>query len=69
MSNTGAARHAREAAQLLDLSAPEARERVAAMDSAELLDRAEEAERRLGKGRTTVLRAIDQRRAELDEGS
>ncbi|MDP9430636.1 MAG: hypothetical protein M3Q47_18050 [Actinomycetota bacterium] len=67
--NTEAARQAREAAELIELSAPEARERVAAMDDAELLDRAGEAEERLGKGRTTVLRAIDQRRAALDERS
>lgn len=67
--NTEAARQARTAAELVGLSAPEARARVAAMDDPELLDRAEEAEERLGRGRTTVLRAIGQRRAELDERS
>jgi hypothetical protein len=63
--NTEAARQARAAAELIDVPAPEARERVAAMDDEAQLDRAERAEADLGKGRTTVLRAIDERREEL----
>jgi hypothetical protein len=60
--NTAAAREARAAAELLDLNAPEARDRVAAMDAG-TLDRAERAERDLGKGRKTVLEAIERRRS------
>ena len=63
--NTEAARRARAAAELIDLPAPEARERVAAMDDEAQLDRAQRAEADLGKGRKTVLRAIDERRGEL----
>ena len=63
--NTEAARQARAAAELIDVPAPEARERVAAMDDEAQLDRAERAEADLGKGRKTVLRAIDERREEL----
>ena len=59
--NPDAAREARAAAELLDLTAPEARERVAGMDAGTLA-RAERAERELGKGRTTVLEAIERRR-------
>ncbi len=62
--NTDAAREARAAAELLDLNAPEARDRVAGMDAG-TLDRAERAERELGRGRTTVLAAIERRRREL----
>jgi hypothetical protein len=63
--NTDAAREARAAAELLDLKAPEARDRVADMDRG-TLDRAERAERELGKGRKTVLEAIERRRSDLD---
>src|SRR3712207_3985059 len=45
--NTDAAREARTAAELIDLPAPEARRRVAAMRGASLLDRAERAEKEL----------------------
>ncbi|WP_029433950.1 hypothetical protein [Blastococcus sp. URHD0036] len=62
--NPDAAREARAAAELLDLNAPEARDRVAAMDAG-TLDRAERAERELGRGRKTVLEAIERRRAGL----
>jgi hypothetical protein len=65
VANTEAAQQARKAAELVDVPAPEARERVAAMDDEAQLDRAERAEADLGKGRTTVLRAIDERREEL----
>jgi hypothetical protein len=68
VANTDAAREARAAAELLDEPAPEARQRVARMDSSSDLDRAERAERELGKDRTTVTRAIEHRRDELDGG-
>jgi hypothetical protein len=60
--NTDAAKHARAAAELLDLTAPEARDRVRSMHDPDELDRAERAERDLGKARTTVLGAIEQQR-------
>jgi hypothetical protein len=63
--NPDAAKEARAAAELVDEKAPEARRRVARMGSATELDRAERAERELGRERTTVLRAIDRRRDEL----
>ena len=62
MPNTEAAQQARRAAEIIDAKAPEAREKVAAMDGDEQLDRAEKAERELGKGRKTVLEAIERRR-------
>ncbi|RBY85904.1 hypothetical protein [Blastococcus sp. TF02A-26] len=62
--NPDAAREARAAAELLDLAAPEARERVAGMDAG-TLDRAERAEREVGRDRKTVLEAIDHRRRDL----
>lgn len=61
--NTEAAQHARAAAELLDLSAKEAVKRVRAMHDADLLNRARRAEAELGRGRTTVLAAIDRQRA------
>jgi hypothetical protein len=66
--NPDAAKQARAAAELVDRPAPEARRRVARTDSASELDRAERAERELGKDRTTVVRAIEQRRGELPNG-
>jgi hypothetical protein len=60
--NTDAARAARAAAELVDLPAPEARERVAGMHGEDELDRARRAEEELGRGRKTVLRAIEQQR-------
>jgi hypothetical protein len=62
VANTDAAKEARKAAELLDVDAAEARERVSAMDGSSQLDRAERAERELGKGRKTVLEAIERRR-------
>lgn len=65
MPNTEAAKEARLAAEMIDLPAPEARRRVADMHGASLLDRAERAEKELGKARKTVLEQISrQRRAE-----
>src|SRR3712207_6200976 len=59
VANTEAARQARKAAELIDVSAAEARERVSAMDGDEQLDRARRAEEELGLGRKTVLEAIE----------
>ncbi|WP_432491201.1 hypothetical protein [Kineococcus gypseus] len=65
VANTEAAKHAREAAELIDLTAAEAAERVRGMDDADELARAEKAEKDLGKGRKTVLEAIGRRREQL----
>jgi hypothetical protein len=62
VANTEAAKEARRAAELLDLTATEARERVGEMHGDSQLDRAAHAERDLGKGRKTVLRAIEEQR-------
>jgi len=62
VANTDAAREARRAAEVIDVDAAEARRRVAAMSGDSQLDRAERAERDLGKGRKTVLEAIERRR-------
>ena len=64
VANTEAARQARKAAELIDVSAAEARERVSAMDGDEQLDRARRAEEELGLGRKTVLEAIEAQRSE-----
>ena len=62
--NTGAAKEARLAAELIDLPAAEARRLVSQMHGVSQLDRAERAEKELGKGRKTVLDQIaEQRRA------
>ena len=61
--NTPAAQEARAAAELVDAAAPEARERVRSMHGDTQLDRAEQAERELGKGRKTVLEQIERHRA------
>lgn len=66
VANTDAAREARAAAELLDLTAPEARRRVAGMHGTSQLDRAERAERDLGKARKTVLAAIEEQRTAED---
>ncbi|WP_409332907.1 hypothetical protein [Trujillonella humicola] len=60
--NTDAAREARAAAELLDLTAREARKRITGMDAG-TLERAERAERDLGRARKTVLEAIERRRS------
>ena len=62
VANTEAAKEARRAAELLDVKATEARERVSRMHGDSQLDRAEQAERELGKGRRTVLEAIERQR-------
>lgn len=68
VANTDAAREARAAAELVDLTAPDARRAVAGMHGGSQLDRAERAERELGKGRKTVLDRIEAQRA-ADERS
>ena len=68
VANTEAAREARAAAELIDLPAPEARRRVGDLHGRAQLDRAERAERELGKGRKTVLDAIERQRA-AEKGS
>ena len=65
--NTEAAKEARLAAELIDLRAPEARRRVSQMHGASLLDRAERAEKELGKGRKTVLEQIARQREEDED--
>ena len=62
VANTDAAKEARKAAELVDVTAPEARTRVAAMHGDSQLDRAQRAEEDLGMGRKTVLRAIEEQR-------
>ena len=62
VANTDAAKEARKAAELLDVDATEARRRVGQMTGGSQLDRAERAERELGKGRKTVLEAIERQR-------
>src|SRR3712207_4271702 len=64
--DTEAARQARTAAELIDVPAPEARKRVAAMHDEAQLDRARRAEEDLGRGRTTLLRAIEDQPAGQD---
>jgi hypothetical protein len=68
VANTDAARQARTAAELIDMTAAEARRRVADLHGQSQLDRAEHAERDLGKGRKTVLDRIERQRA-ADERS
>jgi hypothetical protein len=62
VANTEAAKEARKAAELVDANATEARERVHRMHGDSQLDRAEQAERELGRGRKTVLEARERRR-------
>jgi hypothetical protein len=65
VANTAAAKEARRAAELLTLKAPEARKAVRKMDGRSQLRRARKAEKTHGKGRTTVLAAIEDRLREL----
>lgn len=66
VANTGAAKEAREAAELLTLRAPEAQRKVRAMSTRSALERARAAEQEHGKARTTVLRVVEQRLRALD---
>ena len=63
--NTDAAKEARKAAELLTMKAGEARKAIGAMSSRSELKRAERAEAKFGKGRKTVLAAIEQRRRKV----
>jgi hypothetical protein len=63
VANTEAAKQARAAAELIDVPAPEARERIAAMDDDAQLDRAQRAEAELGRARKTVLARIEAQRS------
>jgi hypothetical protein len=65
VENTAAAKEARKAAELLTMKAGEARKAVGAMSSRSQLKRAERAEATFGKGRKTVLAAIEQRRKQI----
>jgi hypothetical protein len=60
--NTDAAKEARKAAELVDVPAPEAREKVREMHGDSQLDRAERAEE-LGRHRKTVLGEIEHQRS------
>jgi hypothetical protein len=66
VANPESAKEAREAAELLTVSAVEAQERVRAMTTLSALDRARTAEGEHGKGRKTVLAAVERRRAVLE---
>ncbi len=59
VANTPAGKEARKAAELLTMKAGEVSRAVASMDSASQLERARKAEEKYGKGRNTVLTAID----------
>lgn len=61
VANTDAAREARAAAELLTMTAPEARKRVRAMTTRSALEKARAAEQEHGKGRKTVLDAVERR--------
>ena len=65
VENTDAAREARAAAELLTMSAAEASKRVRAMTTRSALDKARRAEQEHGKGRKTVLAAVEKRLAGL----
>ena len=66
VGNTDAAREAREAAELLTMTAAEASKRVRAMTTRSALERARTAEQEHGSGRRTVLAAVDEALARLD---
>lgn len=65
VANTEAAKEARKAAELLSMRAADAVKAVRSMGTASQLDRARAAEADHGKGRKTVLAAIDERGAAL----
>jgi len=66
VANPTAAREAKDAAELLTLTAPEAQRRVRAMSTRSALEKARRAEQEHGRARTTVLRAVEQRLRSLD---
>ena len=61
VANTSAAQEARDAAELLTLTAQEARKKVRSMTSRSALERAQVAERDHGKARKTVLALVEER--------
>jgi hypothetical protein len=61
VANTAAAAEARDAAELLTLTAPEAQRRVRAMTTRSALEKARTAEQEHGRARATVLRVVEQR--------
>ena len=65
VDNTDAAKEARKAAELLTMGAGDARKAIGAMSTKSQLKRAERAEAKFGKGRKTVLAAIEQRRRKI----
>ncbi len=67
VANTDAAVEARKAAELLTLTAAEAKKHVAQMDSESQLRRARTAEQDHGTARKTVLEAIERRRAAVGQ--
>ena len=66
VANTSAAKEARDAAELLTLTATEAQQRVRGMSTRSALEKARTAEQDHGKARTTVLRAVQQRLRALE---
>ena len=66
VANTDAATEARDAAELLTMKAGEAQKKVRSMETRSALERARTAEQDHGKGRKTVLSAIEKRLASLD---
>ena len=66
VANTVAAKEARDAAELLTLTAPEAQKKVRAMSTRSALERARTAEQEHGTARATVLRVVEQRLQALD---
>ena len=65
VANTDAAKEARDAAELLTLTAPEAAKRVKGMSTRSALEKARTAEQDHGKGRATVLRVVERRLRDL----
>ncbi len=61
VANTDAAKEARKAAELLTMRSADAVKAVKAMDGTSQLKRAKKAEEKHGKGRKTVLKAIEQK--------
>ena len=66
VANTAAAKEARDAAELLTLTAREAQRRVRAMSTRSALEKARTAEQEHGKARTTVLAAVERRLAAVE---
>ncbi|MGZ6826318.1 MAG: hypothetical protein ACXVGH_05955, partial [Mycobacteriales bacterium] len=65
VANTDAAKQARKAAEVLTMSAADARKAIGQMDDKALLQRVRKAESKHGKARKTVLARVDERLADL----